>query len=382
MSVVAGKSDGVETLFPRVLAPLAAGGWASTTDGPRGWPRDPAGRVGGPAPSAGGAPRPDRTPEPGGGPVLWHQVQPSEDWAGLVARYNIAEPQALLAANGLTEPRDLLPGDWVCVPCRLARPVWELPLPEEGEAPHDLAASSASRWPLPPATPPPAPEGLPTGPGERSGSGYGPTGRAPSSLGPRGCAWPTTKAASTKPGWWPTSGCPVASIRWTGRGSPGPTLRPISRAASSPWMASRPASWGHRPPSGPTPCGWRCGPGRGAPTDGTSAGGPVVFERLQQLDLLAARRLGRRPPTSGGGGGGLAGPRCRGHPRGAGAPLGPGLRDPDGPLHPARDGPARGAPGAGAQTAGPHGGADRPLRIRTGTASWGIPTWWGAPGSS
>ncbi|NMA71328.1 MAG: LysM peptidoglycan-binding domain-containing protein [Firmicutes bacterium] len=137
MSAVAWKSDGVETLFPESWRLWQLGGGPPPPTAPGDGPETRRDESAGPPPSAGGAPRPDGTPEPGGGPVLWHQVQPSEDWAGLVARYNIAEPQALLAANGLTEPRDLLPGDWVCVPCRLARPVWELPLPEEGEAPHD-----------------------------------------------------------------------------------------------------------------------------------------------------------------------------------------------------------------------------------------------------
>lgn len=98
-----------------------------------------AGARGEPNPSGevGELPRPTGQREEGedGGraPVLWHQVQPHDDWATLVARYNIAEPRALLEANGLTEPRALVPGDWVCVPCHLARPVWELRLDEAEE---------------------------------------------------------------------------------------------------------------------------------------------------------------------------------------------------------------------------------------------------------
>ncbi|BAS29419.1 LysM peptidoglycan-binding domain-containing protein [Limnochorda pilosa] len=64
-------------------------------------------------------------------PVLWHQVSRGEDWSGLVARYNVADPSALLAANGLVEAGPLVPGEWVCVPCRLVRPVWEID-PEGG----------------------------------------------------------------------------------------------------------------------------------------------------------------------------------------------------------------------------------------------------------
>ncbi|HEY8530941.1 MAG TPA: LysM domain-containing protein, partial [Limnochorda sp.] len=90
----------------------------------------------GPAPEpprlAGGG---SEAPDEGLGPVLWHQVQPHEDWATLVARYNIADPRELIAANGLSEPRSLVPGDWVRVPCHLARPVWEL-RPEQEEATH------------------------------------------------------------------------------------------------------------------------------------------------------------------------------------------------------------------------------------------------------
>lgn len=82
---------------------------------------------------------PELDGEPDGEPgqVLWHQVQPHEDWATLVARYNIEKPRALLEANGLTEPRSPVPGEWVCVPCHLARPVWELRLDEGGETSHE-----------------------------------------------------------------------------------------------------------------------------------------------------------------------------------------------------------------------------------------------------
>lgn len=71
--------------------------------------------------------------------ALWHQVTRGEDWAALIARYNVSDPKALLAANGLQEPRPLVPGEWVCMPCDLVRPVWVLDpggeRDEEGEAP-------------------------------------------------------------------------------------------------------------------------------------------------------------------------------------------------------------------------------------------------------
>src|SRR5690554_3366565 len=65
--------------------------------------------------------------------VLWHQVTRGEDWAALIARYNVSDPRALLAANGLEEARTLVPGEWVCVPCDLVRPVWELDPDGEGD---------------------------------------------------------------------------------------------------------------------------------------------------------------------------------------------------------------------------------------------------------
>src|SRR5690606_28129518 len=69
--------------------------------------------------------------------ALWHQVARGEDWAALIARYNVPEPGALLEANGLQAPRPLVPGEWVCVPCNLVRPVWELDLNAEKEGASD-----------------------------------------------------------------------------------------------------------------------------------------------------------------------------------------------------------------------------------------------------
>lgn len=122
------RAGGMRALPPGAPAPAGTGpGEGSALEAiPSGAAPDPP-RLAGPQEQGG---------EGGRGPVLWHQVQPHEDWATLVARYNIAEPRELLAANGLAEPKPLVPGDWVCVPCHLARPVWELLSDQAEEEPH------------------------------------------------------------------------------------------------------------------------------------------------------------------------------------------------------------------------------------------------------